>query len=178
MTWIVTRTGKRFDLLDPKVEQVELNDIAHALSNICRFGGHTVKHYSVAQHSVIVASMVPANRKMRLAALFHDSAEAYVGDMVSPLKHAMPNFSEAEDRVAAVIQQKFGVANWDLIPQIKRADYAALKAEKEDLLPYHPDEWVFLRDIARYPEHVRPLQPCFAEEQWLGAVEWWLKQPE
>ncbi|MBA4032914.1 MAG: phosphohydrolase, partial [Planctomyces sp.] len=80
MTWIRTISGRRVDLNPPKAEQIDLYDIAHALSQICRFNGHTMRHYSVAEHQVLVARLLPP--PLQLAGLFHDSPEAYLGDVV------------------------------------------------------------------------------------------------
>jgi len=104
MTWILTRTGRRFDLLAPKADQVSTLDIAHALSQLCRFNGHTSRHYSVAQHSLLVASIVPAEHQ--LAALLHDATEAYVGDMTRPLKALLPDFSAIEHGIWLAICER------------------------------------------------------------------------
>ena len=72
MTWILTQSGQQFDLLRPTAAMIKPVDIAHALSRLCRFNGHTRAHYSVAQHSLIVASLVPAEQQ--LAALLHAPA--------------------------------------------------------------------------------------------------------
>lgn len=84
MTWILTQSGQQFDLLRPTASMIKPVDIAHALSRLCRFNGHTRAHYSVAQHSLIVASLVPVEHQ--LVALLHDAPEAYIGDMTRPLK--------------------------------------------------------------------------------------------
>lgn len=83
---IKTYTGKefRFDQIDP--EAIDIRDIAHALSHLCRFTGHTNLFYSVAQHCLLVSEKVPGGPEIKLAALLHDAAEAYVGDLSSPLK--------------------------------------------------------------------------------------------
>jgi len=80
--WIQTYTGKRFWPLDPRPEDVDILDIAHSLSLLCRFTGHTSSFYSVSQHSILVAQEVP--KRLRLWALFHDAAEAYIGDIARP----------------------------------------------------------------------------------------------
>ncbi|MEM4379972.1 MAG: hypothetical protein QXL01_04720, partial [Thermoplasmatales archaeon] len=80
--WIETYSGKKFDYLAQS--ELDIEDIAHALSNLCRFNGHTRVFYSVAEHSVNVSSMVPP--ELKIAALLHDAAEAYIGDVPSPLK--------------------------------------------------------------------------------------------
>lgn len=86
MTWIQTYTKKKFDLLNPKPEMVCIEDVAHSLSNNCRFNGHPDCHYSVAQHSILVSELVkPENA---LWALLHDAGETYYGDITSPMKEA------------------------------------------------------------------------------------------
>src|SRR5271156_4912831 len=80
--WIQTFTGKKFYPFNPKPQDIDIRDIAHALSNICRFTGHTKRFYSVAEHSRNVAKLVPAH--MKLQALLHDASEAYLCDIARP----------------------------------------------------------------------------------------------
>ena len=87
MSWILTNSAKPMSLVRPRADLVTTTDIAHSLAHICRFNGHCKHHYSVAQHSLLVASIVP--EKDQLPALLHDAAEAYVGDMVRPLKQLL-----------------------------------------------------------------------------------------
>lgn len=92
MSWIQTRSGEAFDLLNPKPEHVQLEDIVYALSHLCRFNGHTSRFYSVAEHSLHVCDRVleaghPA--RAQLVALLHDAHEAYTGDIASPLKQLL-----------------------------------------------------------------------------------------
>lgn len=139
---IRTFTGKVFDItiLDP--EKICIEDIAHALSQTARFGGHLKKPYSVAQHSLLVAEKVsPENR---LAALMHDSAEAYIGDMPSPFKKLMPDYKKIENDIMTAIASKFGF-QYPFHDEIKKADNDLLKIEWDgyvlnDSLPYYfPD---------------------------------------
>ena len=83
-TWFQTFTGKKFHPLDPRPEDICIEDIAHALSYINRFGGHLPEPWTVAQHSIVVAEFAPPG--LRLAAQMHDSPEAYLGYMVKPLE--------------------------------------------------------------------------------------------
>ncbi|WP_313135631.1 phosphohydrolase [Stutzerimonas nitrititolerans] len=144
MTWILTRTGRRFDLLAPCPSQIFVLDIAHALAHLCRFNGHTSRHYSVAQHSLVVASIVPAEHK--LAALLHDATEAYVGDMVRPLKQLMPEYQQIEQRIWHAICERFDIAP-ELPECVKEADMLALATERAQLMPDHPAEWECLAGI-------------------------------
>src|SRR5690349_19702773 len=106
-SWMQTFTGRRFYPLDPKVEDIDPTDIAHALSLICRYGGHVTRFYSVAEHCVLLSHAVsPENA---LWALLHDATEAYVGDMVRPLKQHMPAYRDVEDRLMLVIADRFGL---------------------------------------------------------------------
>lgn len=141
--WIITHSGKQFDFHNPTPDMVCIEDIAHALSMSCRFGGHTQWHYSVAQHSVNVARLVPDEHK--LVALLHDATEAYIGDMVSPLKVLMPEFKKKEEQIWEVIAEKFGVPV-KIDPIIKWADLQMLKVERGFLIP-ESEEWTCLRDV-------------------------------
>lgn len=108
-TTIKTVNGRLVDLTSFKIEDVVDNDIAHALSMICRYGGHIPSHYSVAEHSVLVSRLVEHwgyAPTFQLQALLHDAAEAYIGDMVRPLKSFMPEFREFEMEVLTVIYDR------------------------------------------------------------------------
>jgi hypothetical protein len=96
--WMQTFTGRQFFPMDPRPEEVDPTDIAHALSLLCRYNGHVDRFYSVAEHCVHLSYVVPPEHA--LWALLHDATEAYVGDMISPLKIHMPGYRAAEDRAA------------------------------------------------------------------------------
>lgn len=105
--WMETQSGARFWPTDPRPEDVHVDDIAHALSHICRYGGHVDQFYSVAEHCVLMSyAVAPENA---LHALLHDATEAYVGDMIRPLKHQMPDYRQAEDRVWEAIAARFAI---------------------------------------------------------------------
>lgn len=127
--WIQTYTGKQFEFERPTLDMLDIEDIAHALSGTARYNHHTRDFYSVAQHACIVASCAP--REIALAALLHDAAEAYTGDMVSPLKRMCPDFKRVEKVIEALVCEKFGVDIHDA--RIKELDMRILINEKRDL---------------------------------------------
>lgn len=141
--WIQTRTGRAFPLLTPRRNDIDIEDIAPALAKICRYNGHCRGFYSVAQHSVLVATVLKRHgqpREIIRAGLFHDAAEAYVGDMVRPLKHLMVRFGEIERRIEFAIAERFDIP----IPMpesVKRADNALLATEARDLMGPPPMPW-------------------------------------
>lgn len=149
--WTQSYTGRRIRVLDPSPDQVDIVDIAHALSNVCRFGGMTREHYSVAQHSVLVSANV--SEEHALAGLLHDAAEAYVGDVVTPLKR-MPAMAAAylpvEEAWLRAIGERFGVELVALPAEVREADLRALLTEKRDLMPPMPE--VSLHDWLHVPE--------------------------
>jgi 5'-deoxynucleotidase YfbR-like HD superfamily hydrolase len=145
--WSQTYTGRQFWPLDPRPEDVCLEDVAHHLSNICRFGGACGMFYSVAQHAVLVSTVaerraiqacVPPSDVQRLAlhGLHHDDAEAYIGDMVRPLKRFIPQFVEIEDAIVErAIAPHFGLESWLMKSAvIKAADEILLATEARDLM--------------------------------------------
>jgi hypothetical protein len=123
--FILTASGRRFDFRDIMSNEVQIEDIAHALSHICRFGGHVPRFYSVAQHSVIVSHMVPPEHT--LDALLHDATEAYVQDLVRPAKQFCQDYMQLEQRIADLIDKTFDV--WTGNPIVKIGDNMALYAE-------------------------------------------------
>ena len=136
--WLQTYTDHQFWPLDPRPEEVFIEDIAGALSKICRYGGHCKRFYSVAEHSVLVSLNVPP--EFALWGLLHDAAEAYIGDMVRPLKRDMPEFQAVEARLMAVITGVFGLPLSE--PAIvKEIDDRLLMREKELLRGPAPAEW-------------------------------------
>lgn len=140
MGWIQTASGKKFSILEPDVDQIDIDDIAHALSMLCRFNGHCTKFYSVAEHSVHVSREVEP--ELALVGLLHDAAEAYLGDIPTPLKRLLPNFKEFEDRMEEAIGTKFGIdANLFKGTELKRADTQLLVDEKEALMVDAPEPW-------------------------------------
>jgi hypothetical protein len=163
--YVSTFLGNRFYPLAPRIDHVAIEDIAHGLAYQCRFNGQTQEFYSVAQHSLIVASLVPTD--LRLAALLHDAAEAYLGDMVKPLKVLLPEFAAIEDQVSAIIADAFDVDFSDYGP-IKRADLIALATEKRDLMPHSAERWAYLDDIRPLPQRIVTMSPQQAKQEFLN----------
>jgi hypothetical protein len=132
--YLQTVSGRWVNPFDPDPEQLDAGDIARALANQCRFGGHCRAFYSVAQHSVIVSMLVEAEGgdvEDTFAALMHDASEAYLGDMPHPLKHRSPlgaAFKAAEDHLERAIRARFGIR--PDVAEIKRADRALLATER------------------------------------------------
>lgn len=157
---IETASGQRYDFRNPDPDTVTLEDIAHALSNVCRFAGHVRRFTSVAEHSVLVSRIVEARQGggyWPAAALLHDGHEAYVWDAPSPVKPLLGDvFKELGNIADKVIAEKFlqpllddtpdeGKADYTDFkqPNIKAADRLALVVEGRALLSVGPtdDEW-------------------------------------
>lgn len=147
--WMQTASGRKIYVMSPRADDVEIRDIAHALARICRFGGHVkCEHYSVAQHSVLVSQTCePENA---LVGLLHDAAEAYIGDVVRPLKYSLPKYRELEARWNDAIDQAFRL-RFKLInlpEDVAIADKRLLSTERRDLMsdgPQH-DLWNLRED--------------------------------
>ena len=134
--WMQTYTGRQFWPLDPRADEVDINDIAHSLSNMCRFAGHVRRFYSVAEHCVRVSWLAPVeNPRLALAALLHDATEAYVVDVPRPLKRFLSGYKEIEDRVARAVEERFGLDAGSLDhPEVKFWDEVLLATEARDLM--------------------------------------------
>jgi hypothetical protein len=124
--YLSTYTGKKFYPYDPRPEQICIEDIAHGLSMLCRFAGQCRFFFSVAEHSIAVARLLPAN--LKLFGLLHDASEAYLADLPRPVKAGLPEYKAIEANVARVIAEKFELP-FPMPPEVKAADQALLKDE-------------------------------------------------
>src|SRR5690348_7800105 len=135
-SWIETYRGKKFYLLEPTPESILIEDIAHALSQQCRFTGHTRKFYSIAEHSVHVSLLCGLDKRVCLAGLLHDASEAYIADLSRPVKYETPvgpAYFEVENRIMQAIATKFDF-EWPMNPKVKTADEIMLHTEKDQLM--------------------------------------------
>ena len=145
--FITTFTGKKIDLRNPQPRDITIRDIACGLSKICRFGGQCSEFYSVAQHSVLVAHLVrPEYRKY---ALLHDATEAYLGDVIKPLKVILgAAYANLEAGfLQAILDHFFRMHSYEeALPEIKRADVLALHIEDEAFRKDDPKRMRFFYD--------------------------------
>jgi uncharacterized protein len=173
--YIQTASGRRFNPLDPDPGEIDIGDIARALSNQCRFGGHARAFYSVAQHSCLVSDLVAergGDEAATLWALLHDATEAYLVDLPHPLKHRSELgrlYAAAEDRLQAAICEHF-----ELSPEppslVKQVDRALLATERRDLsaIEWH---WPELDGFEPLDFHVEPWTPERARDEFLARYE-------
>lgn len=130
--WMQTFTGRQFYPADPRPEDIDPTDIAHALSLLCRYGGHVERFYSVAEHCVLMSYAVPPEDA--LAALLHDATEAYVVDLPRPLKRLCPDYQAIEATVWIAIARHFGLPSPDLPASVHEADNRILLTERNRLM--------------------------------------------
>lgn len=154
-------SGRLFDLANPKPDQFCLEDIANALAKICRFNGHVKKFYSVAEHSIHCldhAIFSGLSVEAQIACLFHDATEAFVGDMVKPLKIMIPQYSEIETRIEKVIEEKFNIDFTKTRRLVHDIDCSLLEAERSFLFDQKTS--LFERLIVQ-PTVFKPDFKCF-----------------
>lgn len=137
-------SGTMFSYDDPAASNVEIGDIAAALSKVCRFAGHIHQFYSVAQHAVNASRIVA--EEFAFDALMHDTAEAFTNDLPTPLKFAVPIFKELEVRIEGAMADRFGF-RYPLPEPVRIADLQMLAIEKLHLKRDH-SEWGVLDGIA------------------------------
>ena len=140
--WIQTYNSGIFTPLDPKPEQIELSNIAHALSMLCRYGGHCNIFYSVAQHCCYCFDMAGTNEQA-FEALMHDASEAYLIDMPRPIKMLLPDYRAMEKRLEEVIAKKYNLP-FPISPEVKVIDNRMLATEKLQIMDKAPMEWMKL----------------------------------
>lgn len=146
---IKVRSGAYFNYNNVEDHFYRIEDIAHALSNNCRYTGHCKHHYSIAQHSVLMSYQVP--EALALEALLHDASEAYLGDLNTDLKSMLPEYKALERRVESTIASQYGIA-YPLPPAVKEADLRMLMTEKAKLIPYSDIDVHYWPDAEPYHE--------------------------
>ena len=141
--WIQTYTGKKFSFVDPQPESIDIFDIAHSLSNQCRFNGHCKSFYSISQHSMHVSDL--CSEKLAGQGFAHDFSEAVLGDVSSPLKSVLEKLSDSRytefvKKIEKVFAYKFGFP-YPLDREVRYFDLVALATEKRDLMSHEPEPW-------------------------------------
>lgn len=168
--WFLSSRGEQLWPLDMRASDIHIEDIAHSLSLLCRFNGHCRDFYSVAQHSVLVSDVVP--EEFALCGLMHDATEAYCGDLVRPIKKAIPMFEVLERDIWAAIAARFELP-LDLPDAVKAADCRMLQTERRDLLVAHSWPWTFEQiangEVDPYPFRVEPWSPQEAADRFLAS---------
>jgi hypothetical protein len=150
--WIATFTGRKFWPCDPQPEDICIEDVAHALSMLCRYTGHVREFYSVAQHSYMVSQIVPLEDAKW--GLLHDASEAYLNDISRPVKPALSNYRELEETLMKMVAERFGLP-WPIPDSIHHADKVMLATERRDLLPCPADHhWTVIEGIDPLPEEL------------------------
>lgn len=160
--YIVTFSGTKVHPLDPSPDEIDIVDIAHALSHACRFNGHVQHFYSVAQHSVLVSEHF-TDPMLALWGLLHDASEAYLSDIPSPLKRAWPTYRMYEDRMMQVIAKRFGLS-WPMPDVLHDIDKRIVVDEAISLFKDHP-RWTY--NSPRLNIWIRPVTSATARAMFL-----------
>ena len=174
--WLRTFSGRSVHILNPRPEEICIQDIAHALANTCRFGGHTPVFYSVADHSLLVSELVPES--LALWGLLHDASEAYLHDLTRPLKRVLDSagsqdvtrYAELERRMMAAVCSRFGLpAEMPLL--VKAADNTVLATEFRDLFGEPVSNCILWAGAEPMQRLVAPLSPEAARDIFLLRFE-------
>lgn len=172
---IETASGISFRPLSPRIEDIEIEDIAHALANQCRFSGHTRFHYSVAQHSVYVSRLIRRNgydKQTQLWGLLHDASEAYLVDLPSPLKEH-PGFAYYkifERRLMRAVCDRFGLPRREPTA-VRFYDARLLATEVRDLMHADKPHWNKLTHAPELDLKIKPWDFEYTKAAFLTAFE-------
>lgn len=154
MSWIETYTGRRVFPLRPDPQTIDLIDIAHALSHLCRFTGHCKRFYSVAEHSLWVERLIQDDSHRR-AALLHDAAEAYIADVARPVKDRL-GIGYVENELLQAIGRRFQIDLINLPEEVIHLDNTMLSTEAYYLMPSKGEEWQSLPPRKSLPQIREP----------------------
>lgn len=163
---IRVRSGRYFDIANPKPEQFSFGDIAGALSKICRFGGQANHFYSVAEHLIHCTAQAVQDslpQEVQQAVMLHDATEAFVGDVVKPLKIMLAEYEGIEDRVEAVIGEKFGIDFNRHRSAIRKIDHEMLIAERRKMFTPDKVTWTGENDVRKVDADFQLWMPETAE---------------
>lgn len=128
---IRTISGQYVNVFEPNPDTLLIEDIAHALSNQCRFGGHLPRFYSVAQHSLLCYLIAKEDDKYD--ALMHDASEAYLLDFPKPIKLEIAQYNEIEHHLMMVLSEKFKF-NYPKSIEVEKVDHYLLKWEWNSIM--------------------------------------------
>lgn len=159
---ISTYTGRQLDLLAPLAGQIDIDDIAHGLAYQPCYNGQTCHFYSLAQRALLVASLVPLPQ--RLAALLHDAATAYFGDIAPALRQLLPEITAIEKNLMLAISERFSLPASAAAP-IKRAQLIALATEQRDVKPSTGKTHGLPGQLAPVPRRIEFISPEEAQYQ-------------
>lgn len=161
--WMQTYTGRQFWPLDPRFNEIDIRDIAHALAHQCRYAGHVRTFYSVAQHSVLVS--LQASEENALCALLHDATEAYLVDLPRPVKKFMPEYAKAELNLWHAIAMKFDLP-MEIPDEVHELDNRILHDEREQLMSEPPAQWSVPGE--RLGINIYPWEAAFAKSRFMA----------
>lgn len=176
MSFMKTYTGKTFFVTEPERTDFNISDVAHALSNLCRFGGHTKHFYSVAQHAImvsdIVGSLTDNDPSLMLWGLMHDATEAYMIDLPTPIKNVMPQYRKREDKLMDLLIVAFKLpphGEAKQLPEVvKKADRVALVTEARQLMRRGVSDWsVEYKTLKPYKVLISNMTPSEAKTAFL-----------
>jgi len=171
---IKVAAGHYVDLANPTPHSIDIRTIAAALSKMCRFGCHAPRFYSVAEHCIHATDLAVSEGFVggALRAVFlHDAAEAYIGDVVKPLKVMLPDYAVVERRMEQAVSEAFGVDFERWAETVKRFDWMMLKAEKMTLWPDDCEEWTGFADIDVRQVKFKFFMPAEAELHFMRYAE-------
>jgi uncharacterized protein len=170
--WIQTASGLKFPLIDIDPSAILIEDIAHALSMLCRFNAQCLRPYSVAEHSVHVSHEIRPD--LALIGLMHDAAEAYLGDVPGPLKKCLSEFQIIEANLMAAIAAKFGFTmpgdGTEEAHELKRADIQLLVDEKAVIMAPEPEPWPPNRPPVKDRSRIECWPPETAKAEFLARL--------
>lgn len=175
--WIQTYTGRKFYPLDPDPDQIDVRDIVHSLSNMCRFAGHLRDMYSVGQHSVLASVWVEGGMEAQRQALMHDASEAYLVDVPRPVKTELPEYKAIEARLMNAIAIKLRFT-WPMLPAVHRVDNDLLETEMHQLFlnGQHPEAGPYGKVLPMTITVWSPEETRAVFNQRLGTLFPWLQE--
>lgn len=160
--WMQTYSGRKFWPIDPMSSEVYIEDIAHALSMMCRYNGHCKFFYSVAEHSILVSERVP--KKDALWGLLHDASEAYIADIVRPAKRFIEGYRPIEENIMNAVCERFSLP-YTMPDSVHIADNSILADEMDQVMGPKPDVWNV--EYQKIGVSIKGMHPKEAEDAFL-----------